>query len=153
LHGRAASVSPAGSGDAGKGFAVVASEVKNLAHQTGKATEEISMLVASIQGSTGETREAIDGISNTIAEISAIMSGIEVDTAQQRNATQGISSSVQDAARGTLDVSNHIVQITSTSSETGRMASDARDSAIDLSQQAETLKREVDGFIVSVKAI
>jgi len=81
------------------------------------------------------------------------MSGIEVDTAQQRNATQGISSSVQDAARGTLDVSNHIVQITSTSSETGRMASDARDSAVDLSQQAETLKREVDGFIVSVKAI
>lgn len=148
-----ATIEAARAGDAGKGFAVVASEVKNLAHQTGKATEEISMLVASIQGSTGETREAIDGISNTIAEISAIMSGIEVDTAQQRNATQEISSSVQDAARGTLDVSNHIVQITSTSSETGRMASDARDSAVDLSQQAETLKREVDGFIVSVKAI
>lgn len=148
-----ATIEAARAGDAGKGFAVVASEVKNLAHQTGKATEEISMLVASIQCSTGETREAIDGISNTIAEISAIMSGIEVDTAQQRNATQGISSSVQDAARGTLDVSNHIVQITSTSSETGRMASDARDLAVDLSQQAETLKREVDGFIVSVKAI
>jgi len=148
-----ATIEAARAGNAGKGFAVVASEVKNLAHQTGKATEEISMLVASIQGSTGETREAIDGISNTIAEISAIMSGIEVDTAQQRNATQEISSSVQDAARGTLDVSNHIVQITSTSSETGRMASDARDSAVDLSQQAETLKREVDGFIVSVKAI
>jgi hypothetical protein len=32
------------------------------------------------------------------------------------------------------------------------MASDARDSAVDLSRQAETLKREVDGFIVSVKA-
>jgi hypothetical protein len=62
------------------------------------------------------------------------------------------SKSVQVAARGTLDVSNHIVQITSTSSETGRMASDARDSAVDLSQQAETLKREVDGFIMSVRA-
>jgi methyl-accepting chemotaxis protein len=94
----------------------------------------------------------MDDISNTIAEISAIMSGIEIDTAQQRNATQDISRSVQDAARGTLDVSNHIVQITSTSSETGRLASDARDAAVDLSQQAETLKREVDGFITSVKA-
>ncbi|MGA9089641.1 MAG: HAMP domain-containing methyl-accepting chemotaxis protein [Bradyrhizobium sp.] len=148
-----ATIEAARAGEAGKGFAVVASEVKNLAHQTSKATEEISMHVASIQGITGETREAIDGISNTIAEISAIMSGIEVDTAQQRNATQEISNSVQDAARGTLDVSNHIVQITSTSSETGRMASEARDSAVDLSQQAETLKREVDGFIISVKAI
>jgi methyl-accepting chemotaxis protein len=81
-----ATIEAARAGEAGKGFAVVASEVKNLAHQTSQATEEISMHVASIQGITGETREAIDGISNTIAEISAIMSGIEVDTAQQRNA-------------------------------------------------------------------
>jgi len=80
------------------------------------------------------------------------MSGIEIDTAQQRNATQDISRSVQEAARGTLDVSNHIAQISSTSAETGRMAGDARDAAVDLSQQAETLKREVDAFIISVKA-
>jgi methyl-accepting chemotaxis protein len=147
-----ATIEAARAGEAGKGFAVVASEVKNLAHQTSKATEEISIHVASIQGITCETREAMDQISKTIAEISTIMSGIEVYTAQQRNATQDISKSVQVAARGTLDVSNHIVQITSTSSETGRMACDARDSAVDLSQQADTLKREVDGFIVSVRA-
>ena len=147
-----ATIEAARAGEAGKGFAVVASEVKNLAHQTSKATEEISNQVASIQGITGDTREAIDAISNTIAEISEIMSGIEVDTSQQRNATQDISRSVQDAARGTLDVSDHIVQITSTSSQTGRMASDARDAAVDLSQQAETLKREVEGFILSVRA-
>ncbi|QWG21830.1 HAMP domain-containing protein [Bradyrhizobium sediminis] len=147
-----ATIEAARAGEAGKGFAVVASEVKNLAHQTSQATGEISTHVASIQGITGETREAMADISNIIAEISAIMSGIEVDTAQQRNATLEISKSVQDAARGTLDVSNHIAQITSTSSETGCLASDARDSAVDLSQQAETLKREIDGFILSVRA-
>jgi methyl-accepting chemotaxis protein len=148
-----ATIEAARAGEAGKGFAVVASEVKNLADQTSKATEEISTQVASIQGITADTRAAIDGISNTIAEISGIMTGIEVDTAQQRNATRDISRSVQDAARGTLDVSNHIVQITSTSSETGRMASETRDSAVELSQQAETLKREVDDFIVRVRAM
>ena len=147
-----ATIEAARAGEAGKGFAVVASEVKNLAHQTSKATEEITSHVASIQGITAETRGAIDGISRTLSEISSIMSGIEIDTAQQRNATQEITRSAQDAARGTLDVSNHIVQITSTSAETGRMAAEARDSAVDLSQQAETLKREVDEFIVSVRA-
>lgn len=147
-----ATIEAARAGEAGKGFAVVASEVKSLAHQTSKATEEITSHVASIQGITAETRGAIDAISKTLSEISSIMSGIEVDTAQQRNATQDITRSAQDAARGTLDVSNHIVQITSTSAETGRMAAEARDSAVDLSQQAETLKREVDEFIVSVRA-
>jgi methyl-accepting chemotaxis protein len=80
------------------------------------------------------------------------MSGIDVDTARQRNATQDISRSVQDAARGTMDVTSHIVQITTTSSDTGRMAGEAKDSAIDLSQQADILKREVEGFIASVRA-
>ncbi|WP_315756466.1 MULTISPECIES: methyl-accepting chemotaxis protein [unclassified Bradyrhizobium] len=147
-----ATIEAARAGEAGRGFSVVASEVKNLANQTSKATDEISAHVASIQGITAETRGAIDGISTTLSEISAIMSGIEVDTSQQRNATQDISKSVQEAARGTLDVSNHIAQITSTSAETGRLASEARDAAGELSQQAETLKREVDAFIVSVKA-
>ena len=147
-----ATIEAARAGEAGKGFAVVASEVKNLAHQTSKATEEISAQVANIQGITADTRGAIDAIAATLTEISGIMSGIEVDTDRQRNSTQDISRSVQDAARGTREVSDHIGQITASSAETGRMAGEARDAATDLSQQAETLKREVEDFIRNVKA-
>ena len=147
-----ATIEAARAGEAGKGFAVVASEVKNLAHQTSKATDEISAQVGNIQEITAETCGAIDAISATLAEINGIMSGIDVDTDRQRNSTQDISRSVLDAARGTLDVSNHISQITASSAETGRMAGEALDAAADLSRQAMTLKREVDDFIRSVKA-
>ena len=44
-----ATIESARAGDAGKGFAVVASEVKNLAGQTGKATEDISAQIEAIQ--------------------------------------------------------------------------------------------------------
>jgi len=148
-----ATIEAARAGEAGKGFSVVASEVKNLASQTSKATEEISSRIADIQSITAETRQAIDGISNSITDMSQIMTGIEIDTTQQRNTTRDIASSVQDAARGTQDVTSHIVQITTASSETGRMATDARDAATDLSMQAETLKHEVDSFIGRVRAL
>ncbi|MBU6442735.1 MAG: HAMP domain-containing protein [Alphaproteobacteria bacterium] len=148
-----ATIEAARAGEAGKGFGVVASEVKNLATQTSKATEDIAAQISGIQGITAEAREAIDQISSSITDISQIMTGIEADTARQRNSTQDIAQSVQGAARGAQDVTAHIVRITSASSETGRMASEARDAASDLSQQAEILKREVNGFISRVRAM
>ena len=54
-----ATIEAARAGEAGRGFAVVAQEVKGLAAQTGKATEEITRHIASIEQTTGRSVQAI----------------------------------------------------------------------------------------------
>ena len=51
-----AAIEAARAGEQGRGFAVVADEVRKLAERTGKATGEISTIVAAIQGETEHTQ-------------------------------------------------------------------------------------------------
>jgi methyl-accepting chemotaxis protein len=147
-----ATIEAARAGDAGKGFAVVASEVKTLATQTAKATEEIGAKVAEMQSATSESVGAIRGIGATIGEIAGIAASIASAVEEQGAATQEIARNVQQAAHGTQQVSNNIGGVTQASAETGSAATQMLGAAGELSRQAETLRREVDGFLANVRA-
>jgi len=147
-----ATIEAARAGEAGKGFAVVASEVKNLANQTGRATEEISKKIVTVQNVSNESVKAIRSIGTIIEQIDQITRMIAEALRQQDEATREISNNVQQASAGTSEISSSIVNVTHAAQESRNAATEVFDAANELSQQSESLRGQIQVFLDKVRA-
>ena len=147
-----ATIEAARAGEAGKGFAVVASEVKNLANQTGRATQEIASQIAQMQGASNATIEAMLRIAEKIEGISSTATAVSSAAEEQGSATQEIVRSIRESAASTQQVSDTITGVRQAAEDTGRMSSETLEASKELSIQAERLRVEMDNFLDRVRA-
>ena len=147
-----ATIEAARAGEAGRGFAVVASEVKELATQTGKATEEISTQIGAIQGATEETVAAIRAIAETMGDVSAATTAISEAVGEQANATGEIARNVENAAAGASDVSRNVGGVAEAAGDTQRSADQVLTASDSVSTKTRDLHAMVDDFLRRVAA-
>ncbi|UEM21510.1 methyl-accepting chemotaxis protein [Skermanella mucosa] len=147
-----ATIEAARAGEAGKGFAVVASEVKNLANQTAKATEDISLQIAALQQVAGEAAGAIGGIGGTIRRIAAIVASIAAAVDRQEESTREIARSVTQVKDGTRVVTEQAGGTLGNAREASGLAEDGRVDVAALAGQTDALRSHVDDFIRDMRA-
>ncbi len=147
-----ATIESARAGEAGKGFAVVAQEVKQLAGQTAKATEEIRSQITSMQTSTVAAVEGIRSIVAAMQEVSNFTGSIAVTVEQQGAAAGDIARSIQEAAQGSARLAQGVSGVTSAIGETNQSAMMVLEATRTLTEESETLRREVSDFLTRVSA-
>lgn len=143
-----ATIEAARAGEAGKGFAVVASEVKELARETGQATEDISGRIAAIQKDVDGTVRAIGRISEIVATINDLQSTIASAVEQQTATTNEIARSVTDAAAGADQINGNIHAVAEVAETGAAGAAQTESAAGEVAKLAENLQALVVKFTV-----
>ena len=146
-----ATIEAARAGEAGKGFAVVASEVKELAAQTGKATEEISGQINSIQTNISNAVDAIGLVEKTIDRMTAIAGTIAAAVEEQGTASGEISQNIAMAAAGSREVSDNAEALNNLANENGQSAAMMSENADGLCSEMDVLASQIDSFLKTIR--
>lgn len=141
-----ATIESARAGEAGRGFAVVANEVKNLARETGDATQDIAHRIEAIQGDTNEVVAAIGRIREVIESVNELQTQIVSAVEEQSVTTKTMTGSTGTAVATLADVSVHTSGVVGMAEDTVSAATQARSAALNLRETSDRLAQTLVSF-------
>jgi methyl-accepting chemotaxis protein len=154
-----ASVEAARAGDSGKGFAVVAEEVGNLAVMSGKAAQEIAILIQEsknqVDRMTKETSEKMEKIiSNSVNRVGEgvhlaeksqdLLTDINSEINIMAQMASDISAASKEQAIGVSEINKAIQNVEAATQENSKLSSEANNMSVSLTKDSETLKEIVE---------
>lgn len=147
-----ATIEAARAGEAGKGFAVVASEVKNLANQTGQATEDIKSQVLEIIAKSDSAAQSLESVKKVIDSSKEISHSTAESVDDQKTAIREIAYNVDQASAGAYEISQNVGDINDASEEVQNAANQILDAAKSLAKQGVDLEGAVSKFIQDLRS-
>ncbi len=106
-----ATIEAARAGEAGKGFAVVASEVKELAGQTGEATDRIVNTIQGLRNIVDASVEAVGQVHEMIDPVKAIAKEVSMAMEENIASVNEISQRAQEVAASSTDSARQIEEL------------------------------------------
>jgi hypothetical protein len=110
-----ATIEAARAGESGRGFAVVANEVKELAHESAGAAQDIAEMVSAIQDGTRGAAHGMREIGQVVARIGDLQAVITSAVEEHTATTSEISRKLGSAAAGTEAIAASIAELAETS--------------------------------------
>lgn len=147
-----ATIEAARAGEAGRGFAVVATEVKELAAQTGAATDDINRQVQDIREATGLSVAAINEIANAMAEIEKVTEAVVAAVMSQDDVTSDISRSIVVAADGVGQLAQALSGVTGAMEQASQQSGDVANTSRELADASGHMAGAVARFLDEVAA-
>jgi methyl-accepting chemotaxis protein len=148
-----ATIESARAGEAGKGFAVVAGEVKNLANQTNRSISEINGVIDEMRQASNGIIGALHDIKQSVDDITDATTSVAAAVEEQSATTEDIARNMTHAAEGTHMISRNLLDVSNLTSETGAASGQMYGASQELSQQANTLRGQVDNFLEKMNSV